>query len=119
MAFTVPMNILGFQVSGDIGGLTIYTDRYGKKVAFPKSPPKDPPSEKQLHQRMRFREAQLSWTGLSNQVKKDYENLCRIANVPMTGQNIWIHTALRNDRRAIKTLIRQTGVTVPIPDFIP
>lgn len=119
MAFTVPVNILGLQVSGDIGGLTIYTDRFGKKIAFPKSPPKDPPSEKQLHQRIRFRDAQQSWTGLPNQVKIDYEELCRKANVPMTGQNIWIHTALTNDETAIKTLIQQTGISVPIPNFIP
>lgn len=119
MAFTTPVHMLGLQVSGDLGELTIYTDRFGKKVAFPKSPPKDPPSEKQTAMRLRFRDAQKQWANLEDQVKKDFEDICRQANVPMTGQNLSMHTALMNDDSALVTLMRQTGITVPIPDFIP
>ncbi len=115
MAFTVPVNILGIQVSGDLGGLTIYTDRFGKKVPFPKSPPKEPPSPQQSHQRAKFAAAQKEWSTQTDQVKKDYEDLCRITNVPMTGQNLWIHTALRNDFTALETLQRQSGISVPSP----
>lgn len=116
ISYTIPLNILGFQVSGDIGGLTIYTDRFGKKVAFPKSPPKEPASDRQLQQRLRFREAQQEWKALANQVKKNLEDMCRKANVPMTGQNIWIHTAMRHDFTAYQTLQNQTGITVPEPN---
>lgn len=105
-------------MSGDIGGLTIYTDRFNKKVSFPKSPPKEPASQRQLDQRLRFREAQVSWAALTDQVKKDLEDMCRQANVPMTGQNIWIHTAMKHDFTAYQTLQNQTGISVPDPPMV-
>lgn len=119
MAWTVPWNLIGLQVSGDWNEITIYTDKNGKKVAFPKAPPEKPPSPKQVHQRQRFKDAQAVWTAYTDEQKHAYENLCRVANVPMTGQNLVIHTALTNDATAIETLQRQTGITVPIPVFIP
>lgn len=115
MAYTVPINILGLQVSGDLGDLTIYTDRFGKKVAFPKTPPDKPPTSQQNHQRARFFLAQEEWFTQTEQVKKDLEDMCRLGNVPMTGQNLWISVALRGDFAAYKTLQNQTGITVPNP----
>jgi len=109
------MNILGLQISGDVGGLTVYTDRFGKKVAFPKSPPKEPPSDQQIHQRLKFQQAQKEWNSQTDQVKQDLESMCKQANVPMTGQNIWIHTAMTVDYTAYDTLQKQTGISVPDP----
>lgn len=119
MAWTIPWNLMALQVSGDFADLTVYTNKNGKKVAFLKAPPDKPPTELQIAQRARFKLAQAGWMALSHPIKNDYEEMCSRANVPMTGQNIWIHSALTNDAQAIQTLIGQTGITVPIPDFIP
>lgn len=119
MAWSVPWNLIGLQVSGDVGGFTVYTDRYGQKVVFPKSPPEEPPSEKRIAQRNRFKLAQEDWQSLDQQTKADLEEMCRRASVPLTGQNLWIHSALTNDADAMRTLMDQTGITTPVPEFIP
>jgi hypothetical protein len=119
MAWSVPWNLIGLQVSGDVGGFTIYTDRHGRKVVFPKAPPEKPPTQRQLQQRSRFRAAQRSWAALSLDDKAKLEEMTKKASAPMTGQNLWIHSALTADNPAIETLEAQTGITVPKPEFIP
>lgn len=112
---TIPYNLMGLQVSGDLGGVTIYTDRFGKKVAFPKEPPKTEPSPEQAALRNRFRESQEDYMAMSDQVKLDYENLARRTNIPMTGQNLWISVAMKNNISGLETLERQSGISVPHP----
>lgn len=118
MAYTPPWNLLGLSLSGDIDGLSTFTDKNGHKVVFPKAPPDKPPTVLQVNQRRRFAEAQESWKVLTDEEKFSLEELCRKAGAVLTGQNIWIHTALTNDQEAMLTLIRQTGITVPIPDYV-
>ena len=115
MAWTVPWQLMGLQVSGDFADLTIYTDRYGRKVPFLKSPPKEPASAAQVASRNAFRLAQQSWMALSAQEKKDLEDACRKTSIPLTGQNLWIHTILKLDKDAYLTIQRQSGITLPLP----
>lgn len=118
MALADFTSVLGLQVSGDIGPLTIYTDKHGKKVPFPKSPPKEPASVNQLIQRSRFAQAQRWWKDQTAAVKRDYETLALKGGLAMTGQNLAIHVALKNDADFLRTLMRQQDITVPIPDYI-
>lgn len=104
MASTVPINLLGLQVSGDVGGITIYTDRFGKKIGFPKSPPKKAPSVEQLRVRTRFRVAQAAWSTLSDDFKFQWEKMSEVNFTGQTGQNLFIHFALIDDQRAFGTL---------------
>lgn len=117
MAFTVPAHLWGFVVSGDIGGYTAYTDRYGRKVIYPKAPPEKPPSPLQVVQRERFTTAQLEYMNLSVQEKLDWETLTQRASLCMTGQNLFIHVAMRGTYDTLDTLERQfnTSVTRPTP----
>lgn len=119
MAWSIPWDLIGLQVSGDVGGFSIYTDRFGKKVVYPKAPPEKPPSAEQTHLRSRFATAQADWMSQTAEVKADLEEMCRKANVPMTGQNLWISVALKNDASAMLTLQRQTGIVTPIPEYVP
>lgn len=118
MAFTTPAKFLGIWVAGDVDGFTIYTDKRGRITAFEKSPPEKPPSALQTRQRQRFRAAQRSWSLLSREERARLEEACRSASVPMTGQNLWIHTSLKADHNALDTLERQTGITLPRPTTI-
>ena len=115
MDWTVPWNLIGLIVSGDIGDLTVYTDRFGKKVAFPKSPPKKPPSPAQTIQRAAFKSAQSSWRSLTDSEKESLESATKKLSIPMTGQNLWIHTLMTNDETALQTVENQSGIPLPTP----
>jgi len=119
VARSIPWNLLGFGVSGDVGGYTIYTDRKFRKVAFPIAPPEKPPSPAQINLRARFKTAQANWKAETDQVKQELEEACRRASIVMTGQNLYIKVALKNDNDALQTLAKQTGTTLPIIDFVP
>lgn len=116
MALGIPANIIGLIVSGDIGGFTIYTDRYARKVAYPKSPPKEPPTEMQVGCRNRFKAAQAQYMAFSAADKKLYEDLTKKASLCLTGQNLVIHVAMKHAFGLLDTLMHQTGITVPPPD---
>ncbi len=116
MALGFPLNVLGLIVSGDIDGITIYTDRYNRKVGYPKAPPKEPPTEFQVYYRTRFKTAQANYMALSVAEKKDYEDLSRASSICMSGQNLFIHVALKHSFGLLDTLQRQTGITVVPPD---
>lgn len=108
-------NILGLQVSGDLGPLTIYTDRLGRKIAFPKSPPKKPPSPAQVIQRARFSSAQAAYMALSDPQKESYELLTILASFCLTGQNLFISVALTHSFQFLDTIERQFGIQVEHP----
>ncbi len=118
MALGIPASMIGIIVSGDIGGKTIYTDRYGRKVAYPKSPPKEPPTDYQIYYRSRFKDAQQAYMALTPSEKKAYEDLTKAASLCMTGQNLWIHVALKHTFGMLITLQHQFGITVTPPDPI-
>jgi len=109
-------NILGLIVSGDIGGLTIYTDRHGRKIAFPKSPPKKPPSPAQIVQRARFKSAQAAYMAISSDQKARYETIVTRLALCMTGQNLYIHVALSHSFASLSTLERQAKISVTPPE---
>jgi len=113
VAWSVPWNLLGISLAGDVGGYSTYTDRYGKKIVYPFSPPKEPPSEKQVACRAAFRNAQQSWASLTADDKASLELACHRTAVPLTGQNLWIHAVMTGDSQAYLTIQRQSGVTLP------
>ena len=115
MAYTLPWQIIGLQVSGDFADLTIYTDRWGRKVPFLKSPPKEPPSPKQVAQRAAFKSAQQSYMALTAAQKETLELACQRTSIPLTGQNLWIHTIMVRDKDAYLTIQEQSGLTLPTP----
>jgi len=113
MALSVPAQMMGLQVSGDVAGYTIYTDMKGRKVAFPIAPPKEPPSPAQIKHRDRFRRAQAAWTALTLTQKADLERATQIASLAMTGQNFYLAVALQTNSKLVETIERQTGIDLP------
>ncbi len=115
MALAVPASVLGVIVSGDVAGVTIYTDRYGRKVVFPKAPPKEPPTVYQIAIRARFKAAQAEYMSLSAADKRDWELITLRTSLCMTGQNLYIHVAMKGTFGTLDTLMRQSGVNVTPP----
>lgn len=118
MALGIPANILGLIVSGDVDGITIYTDRYGRKVAYPKAPPKEPPTAVQIYYRSRFKTAQSNYMALTSEQKRAYEDLTKAASLCMTGQNLFIHVATKGTFTNLDTLMEQTGISVIPPEMV-
>lgn len=118
MAYTIPWNLIGLSVSGDFADLTLYTDRFNRKVAFPKAPPEKPPTAQQTAQRSRFTQAQAAWKALDQSQKDSLEEATKKGSLVMTGQNLYISVALMNDTTALKTLERQTGIILPDVPYI-
>lgn len=118
MALGIPASCLGLIVSGDVDGLTIYTDRHGRKIAYPKAPPKEPPTEKQVALRLRFKLAQAQFMALSLSDRASWEQICLKSSLCMTGQNLLIHVAMKNAFGLLDTLMMQTGITVTPPDLV-
>lgn len=118
MPLGVPANALGLIVSGDVAHVTIYTDRHGRKVEYPIAPPTKPPSRLQRIQRDRFRRAQAAWMALSDADKATLERVVANCSLALTGQNLYIALALRNNLRLQESLSRHTGLTVPAIPWI-
>jgi len=115
MAFATALDIWGLIVSGDIGDLTIYTDRFGRKTAYPISYPNKPPSPLQIIQRNRFRDAQAQWSTLTTAQRAAYELAVNRASLCMTGQNLYISIALKASWGTLETIAKQTGVSLVPP----
>lgn len=119
MPFGIPASLLGFIVKGDLAGQTIYTDRHARKVFFPAAPPDKPPSPLQQAQRNRFKAAQADYMDLTDAQKADYELASQRLSLCMTGQNLYIHLALKCDDQLTATLERQSGVYLAYPFCVP
>jgi len=115
VAWTPPPNILGLIVSGDVGDVTFYMNKNRKIVAFPKDWRQEKTSPARLRCRQRFAAAQATWRPLTRPQKQSLEKACRRLSIPMTGQNLWISTALTGDVAAYQTVQRQSGVPLPAP----
>lgn len=118
MPIGIAPSMLGLTVSGDIGGVTIYTDRFQRKVSYEKAPPQKPASENQRRLRDNFKAAQAQYSALDASEKADWETLVCRANLCMTGQNLLIHVALKHSFGLLDTLMQQTGISVNPPTAV-
>jgi len=115
MGLGIPASAIGLIVSGDVGALTIYTDRFGRKVWYPKSPPKKAPSPLQSVQRQRFACAIQTWNATFPAERRQYERLSQKASLACTGLNLWIHLAFNQDALELDTLNRLAGENAILP----
>lgn len=119
MPLGYPANLLGFVVSGDIAGQTIYTDRFMRKVVFPQAPPTKPPTPMQVIQRCRFATAVANWHAATESQRVGFEQISLKASLCMTGLNLWISVSLQGTVLMLDTLCKQTGIFVDDPPLIP
>lgn len=115
MPYTVPWNLLGLIVSGDIGDFTIYTDRHMRKEVFPRAPPKEPPTARQIARRQAFARAVRNYKSLTPEETAQWENVTRMLSMPLTGQNLFISLSFSQDNDSLITLNRQAATTLTLP----
>lgn len=115
MAIAIDPCYLGRVVSGDLDGITIYTNRRGRKVAFPKAPPLSPPSPLQRYQQGRWKLAMQGWRSLTNQQRLDYAKAVRMLSLCLVGNALWIGLCCRPTDNEWQTLCRQTQLPLAQP----
>ncbi len=108
------LRYLGFNTQGDLGPWTFYTSKTKGLVFFQKSPPLEPPSRAQIHQRNKFRLVGMIWQSLTVDQRKEWELASKRAHLQITGYNLFTYYILTSDAAAIMTVERDAGV-----DLIP
>ena len=111
-------SMLGLLVTGDIGDVTIYTDRKGRKIAFPKAPPLEPPTAIQLWQWQRWRTAIDAWRALPPADKLAYSAAARRTKGLVTGPSLWLYLSMRRDHGEWSTICRVTGINLVQPPLV-
>lgn len=111
-------SMIGLLVTGDIGDVTIYTDRWGRKIAFDKAPPLEPPSAIQLWQWQRWRSAIDAWRSLAPDQKLAYSAAARRVKALANGPSLWIYLCFRQDHGEWKTICRVTRISLVQPPLV-
>lgn len=115
MAWTPPnwITLIGLNVQGDLGGMTMYTSARGKLVVFGKSPPLSPASLRQRAQRNKFVRAAKSWQSLTPESRATWELAAKRCSLKCTGYNLWTIYSTEGFTGAIETIQHQSGLTLP------
>lgn len=106
------LRFLGMRPTGDLGPLTIYTNKRGRMVAFPKAPPLKPASMFQNAQRNRFRAVGRLWQTLTQDQRNEWQEAADAAGLYCTGFNLFLYYEITRDEASITTIERQTGRTL-------
>jgi hypothetical protein len=110
---TQPWSLFGFRVMGDVGGFTIYTDKFGRKVVYQKAPPKEPASPEQRIIRDRFGAAVRAWKALTGDEKAALERAVHACSLCLTGQNLYTSCCLRAADGVYASIARQSSEVLP------
>jgi len=108
--------LLGWQPTGDLGGLTGYTSKRGKPVWFLKAPPTTPPSPWQTHQRNLFRLLGTAWSQIGPDARARWLAASHAARLNIGGYNLFTYYYLTADRAAIATVERQSRIQLLNPE---
>jgi len=102
--------LLGVMISGDVGPLTFYTSQRQKHVIFDKKPPLNPASQLQLRNRNRLRGIAQAWNVLDKESRDRWESVSKRVGCRCTGFHLWVWWNWKQDRSALRTLERISGI---------
>lgn len=105
------LRMLGLcAIQGDLGPLTLYTSRRNHLVFYARSPPRTPPTPRQISRRNLLRIIGTAWKLLTPEQRAAWEQITLAARLRITGYNLWTYYCLTKDLAAIQTLTRLTGI---------
>lgn len=104
---------LGFNPTGDLAGWTLYTNKRGGVIWFPKSPPTKLRTAPQLRQWFRFVQAAQAWRSLTQGQKNEWFKAASRAHLYLSGYNLFVWWQLKPDVATLRTIARISGANVP------
>jgi len=107
-----PLSLLGLRPTGDLGPLTAYTSKRGKKVWFLKAPPLKPASPRQIAQRTKIKLVARLWQSLTQEQRDNWRQAERRGSLRITGYNLFAWYQLGGDPNVIHTIERQTDTNL-------
>jgi len=108
------LTLLGFKVQGDLGPITCYTSKRNKVVWYLKAPPKEPPSEHQIANRLAFANYANCWNEINADQKKIWNTIAERAHLRISGFNLFMYFYLTGDEQAIRTCCHHAGKSLLI-----
>lgn len=112
LAHQMLFRFLGWNTQGDLGPFTFYTAKNMALVFYLRAPPTKPPTPWQGQVREAFAAAAVTWSALPVATKALWELVTHRAHLRISGINLWMYWQLKQDRAAIRTIERQTGITL-------
>jgi len=103
---------LGWNVTGDMGPWTFYTDAQRNIVWFARVPALNPASATQATMRLRWTLAAAAWRMQTPATRNNWELASKRAHLRITGYDLWVHWITVQDRPTILTVGRQAGITL-------
>ena len=104
------------KIQGDFGPITTYTNKKNK-VFFPKIWLSDPTSELQKQHRDRIRSAASLWQLLCPCMRWRWERATKKLRLHLNGYNLWTFWVMTGDSDKIKTIERNSKLTLLPPIF--
>jgi hypothetical protein len=112
------LNIMGFEVWGNIGSLTVWRTPRGSLVVAERYPRFDPRSPAQLNQRRRFKQAHDEFQSLTQEQKALWEEATKRLGIPMTGKNFYLHVRLTGLWIDYELACDALGFELPLPSNV-
>lgn len=106
---------IGLSAQGDLGPLTIYTDKRGKTVFFLRAPPLVPASPTQEVMREFFRNAASQWRKTTRANRDAWQRAANRCSLGISGYNLWVWYLRHREEKVIETIERQSGETLIRP----
>lgn len=118
MAVTKPSiyELIGNSMQGDLAGMTCYTSKRNKVTWFVKSPPLEPASPTQRTIRNIFVLNARIWTQFTVDQRATWSDAARLARLRLTGYNLFTWWQRIRDEATLRTIERQSGITIHRPD---
>jgi len=107
------LTLIGLKVQGDLGPITCYTSKHNRVVWYLKAPPLEPPTWLQKNVMNTFRYVADAWNAMIQSDRDLWNDAVRLAHLRITGYNLFTYLHVTGDEEAIRTIERQSGITLP------
>lgn len=105
--------LLGWSVTGPMGGLTWYTSARRKIVAYYDTQAGKAPSPTQVVIQNRFRQASYAWRSLTRTQRRAWLDAARRTSQCATGFNLFVQAWCTSDLSIARTVFRQAHMGAP------
>jgi hypothetical protein len=103
---------LGWNTQGDLGPYTFYTASDQGLVIYLSTTPRRKHKRQCAHYKNKFRLIGAQWQMLTPEARADWELASKRAGLRISGYNLYTYWLMSDDRAAITTVERHSGVTL-------